>query len=130
MIRSTLDHPIAFRNRMLCPVPGARTLVFLPAVSASVVPPGVRSRVPTVVVLGLHASLLPRPGVQRKVAAFLAGQRVERSVPWWYPVARAAGSAWQSPALPLGLNPVWRARGLPDTAFGDDGCTGAARHTG
>jgi hypothetical protein len=63
--------------------------------------------------------------VQRQVAAFLAGHTVERSVPWWWPVARAAGAGWQAPALPLGLNPVWRARGVRDTAFGQDGCGSA-----
>lgn len=123
-LRSVLDHAPLFRNRMLCPVHGVRMVAFLPTISAAVVPPGAVSHIPTIELPGLHAALLGRQSVQERMQRFLMGQKAGNAPGLYYPVIQKASSAWQAPALALSLNPVWHAAGLPDTAFGDDGCVG------
>lgn len=101
-------------------------VAFLPTVSAAVVPPGAVSHIPTIELPGLHAALLGRPSVQERMQRFLMGQKAGNAPGLYYPIIQKASSAWEAPALALSLNPVWHAQGLPDTAFGDDGCVAAA----
>lgn len=109
-LRSVLDDAPLYRNRMLCPVRGVRILAFLPVAGAVVVPSGPVSAVPAVELPGLHAGLLGRADVQRRIRRFLAGHEVAgRSTPS-YRLVQLAGGAWQAPALALRLNPVWRPR--------------------
>ncbi|PRX46568.1 hypothetical protein B0I33_107145 [Prauserella shujinwangii] len=121
LVRSVLNDAPLYRNRMLCPEPGVRMIAFVPLVTAAVVSPADYPAVPSVQLPGLHASMLGRMDIQRAVADFLAGRRVDGNPSTYYPAIQMAAAAWQAPALPLKLNAVWE-RDTPDAAFGDDGC--------
>ncbi|MFY9806427.1 MAG: hypothetical protein WAK86_04070 [Pseudonocardiaceae bacterium] len=125
-IRSLLDHAPRYRDGMLCLVPGARTIAFLPTAAAAVVPPGQLSEVPVIELPGVHASLLGRPDVQQRIQRFLTGHQAGTAPRPYFPIIQRAASAWQAPALPLALNPAWHAIHLPDPAFGGNGCAAFA----
>ncbi len=121
-VRSLLDHAPLYRDRMLCPVPGVRMIGFLPTSSAAVAPPGKTFGIPVVEQIGLHASLLGRPDIQRRVVEFLNGE-VPGSPPGaHYQLIRNAAATWQAPALPLAYSPPWHVGDVPDAAFGGNGC--------
>lgn len=108
-LRSLLEDGPLYRDRMLCPVAGVRMLAFLPTDSAVVDPPAGPPGIPVVQVTGLHGMLYGRPEVQRRIVAFLSGHGPGGAPVGYYPLARRAAAAWQSPALRPELNPVWRA---------------------
>lgn len=73
----------------------------------------------------MHASPLARPDVQQHIIEFLCGGSGGYRPGPYYPIIRHAAAAWQVPALPLSVNPVWDAKGQPDAAFADDACEAA-----
>lgn len=121
-IRSVLDHAPFYRTSMLCPVPGVRTMVFVPLTEAAVTPPDNVAGVPVAELPGIHAGLLGEPDVQRRVLAVLDGHPATNLPGPGYALLQRAAGAWQAPALALRLNPVWRADHLPDPAFGQPPC--------
>lgn len=121
-VRSVLWHAPLYRTRMLCPVPGVRVIAFVPFTEALVTPPDNVIGVPVVELPGLHAGLLGEPDVQRRISAFLNGHPAGSQPGLGYTVLQRAAGAWQAPALPLGLNPVWHADHLPDPTFGQWPC--------
>lgn len=124
-VRSLLDHAPEYRNGMMCPVPGIRSVAFLPFASAAVVPPGPLSDIPVVEVTGFHGSLSSREGIRRDIIGFLGGGRAPASRAAGYRLARYAAVAWETPALGLAVNPAWHyPAGAPDASFGGPICTG------
>lgn len=121
-VRSVVRHAPFYRTSMLCPVPGVRTIAFVPFTEAAVTPPDNVMGVPVIELPGLHAGLLGEPNVQRRIVAFLGGHRPGSRPGLGYTVLQRAAGAWQAPALALGLNPVWHADHRPDPAFGQWPC--------
>lgn len=108
-VRSLLDHAPRYRDRMLCPVPGVRLLVFVPTAGALVMPYDPRWGVPVVEVPGLHGGLLGDAPVQRRILAFIGGDTVRPVRRPLFPAMAAIAAAWQAPSLAVSVNPVWRA---------------------
>ncbi|MFE9651612.1 hypothetical protein [Micromonospora sp. NPDC006431] len=120
-IRSVLDNAPFYRNGLMCPVPGVRIVAFLPTTTAIEAPPGQYSRVPVFQMPALHGGLLATPVVQARLVHFLEGEPVSRPQRGYSELQNAA-AAWHAPPLPLSLNPVWRAKHVPDPAFSEEIC--------
>jgi hypothetical protein len=125
-VRSLVDDAPLFRNQMLCPVHGVRTVAFVPLADALVVPPDRYARIPVVGLLDVHGGMLARENVQRELLAFLAGAPAEDRPGEAFPIVQRAMSGWQAPALALRLNPAWHAGDQPDASFDQNGCAGRA----
>jgi hypothetical protein len=120
-IRSVIANAPLYRNHMLCPTPGIRSIAFLPLASATVAPPGPISGIPVVELPGVHASLEGR--ARAAAIRFLQGGQVRQSTMTGFGLLRDAAGAWVAPALPLAVNPVWHyPSGAPDAAFGGPIC--------
>lgn len=121
-VRSVVRQAPFYRTSMLCPAAGVRMIVFVPFTEAAVTPPDNVAGVPVVELPGLHAGLLGEPDVQNRILAFLNGGPAGGQPGLGYTVLQRAAGAWQAPALPLDLNPVWHADHLPDPGFGQSPC--------
>lgn len=128
-VRSVIDNAPKYRNHMLCPTPGVRTIAFLPLASAAIAPPGPLADVPVVQKPGLHAGLGRTQQVSADILRFLRGQSVASQQSTAYLLIRNAAVAWQAPALALAVNPVWDypANG-PDPSFGGAICAKPTPH--
>ncbi|MCW3813791.1 lysophospholipase [Micromonospora sp. DR5-3] len=120
-IRSVLDNAPFYRNGLMCPVPGVRIVAFLPTTTAIEAPPGEYTRVPVFQLPALHGGLLSLPVVQARLINFLEGEPVSQPQPGYSELQNAA-AAWHAPPLPLSLNPIWRAKHVPDPAFSGKIC--------
>ncbi|WP_182359977.1 hypothetical protein [Tomitella gaofuii] len=121
-VRSIVDHGPFFRNTMLCPAPGVRSIIFMPNVAGAVVPPDTASHIPISVLPGLHATLLGEKGVDTRIATFLRGGDVGSPPDTAFRVMQRAAAAWESPALALAVNDAWpNGDDLPDASFAHDG---------
>ncbi len=121
-VRSIVDHGPFFRNTMLCPSPGVRSIVFMPNVAGAVVPPDTASRIPIRVMPGLHATLLGEKGIDTRIAAFLRGEDVGSPPDTAFRLTQRAAAAWEAPALAVSVNNAWPVGDdLPDASFAHDG---------
>ncbi|MFG1949929.1 hypothetical protein [Micromonospora sp. NPDC048830] len=66
--------------------------------------------------------MVRRPAVQRVVGDFLNGRLRTNPESRRYRGRLDFFVAWQAPALPLRLNPVWRGQASPDVLFQRVGC--------
>lgn len=124
-VRSILGHAPFYRNQMMCPVRGVRTIAFLPFASAAVAPPGPLSDVPVAEIPGLHGQIGDGPPVQGEILRFVRGGRVPPRHLVSYQLARDAAVAWDAPPLALSLVPAWHyPAGAPDASFGGPICAG------
>ncbi|MEV4493813.1 hypothetical protein AB0K04_27350 [Micromonospora coxensis] len=121
--RSLIDNAPFYRNQLLCPVPGVRTVAFLPTTTAAEAPPGEYSDIPVIQMLGVHGTLLDRAQLQDRLIALLSDdplpateRRGEYALLSWL------GSAWQTPPLAIAANPAWAGFRQPDPAFTGKAC--------
>lgn len=123
-VRSIVDHAPVYRNHMLCPAPGVRSMAVLPLAAATSAPPGPISDIPVIEEPGTHASLERERPVRAEMTAFLRGDPLRQRTMASFTLLRYAADAWMAPALPLSANPAWRyPAGAPDAAFGGPICT-------
>ncbi|HET7371347.1 MAG TPA: hypothetical protein VFK45_10970 [Gammaproteobacteria bacterium] len=124
-LRSMVQSAPLLRDQTLCPVPGVRTFMFIPLQGAMMAERTPLARIPWVALPGWHATLLRREVVQQDIRSLLkTGELPHR--PGWrfaFQLIRGAGTAWQSPALPLRLRPEWHAAPHSDPAFGNFECS-------
>ncbi|TDC65554.1 hypothetical protein E1258_05185 [Micromonospora sp. KC207] len=117
-LRSLLDNAPLYRNQMLCPVPGVRMIAFLPAIDTLALPPPPGStQIALVEVAATHGRLIGEPAMSRMLAAFLNGDLTPGPPPRRARAFSLAATAWQAPALPVRLNPTWRAQTTADVVL-------------
>jgi hypothetical protein len=122
-VRSIVDDAPLYRNLMLCPAPGVRSVAFLSLAAATVAPPGPLADIPVVEMPGIHASLEGRADVRRLLVPFLRGAPIHARTMVSYEVVRDASAGWLAPALPLSVNPAWNyPASAPDASFGGPIC--------
>ncbi|TDB75428.1 hypothetical protein [Micromonospora sp. KC723] len=121
-LRSLLDNAPLFRNELLCPVPGVRMMALLPTIDTLALPPPGLPDIPLIEVGAIHAPLINRPAVQKIIGAFLNGELGITPERRRYRGRLAFFVAWQAPALPIRLNPVWRTQTDTDVLFQRVGC--------
>jgi hypothetical protein len=122
-VRSMIRNAPLYRNHMLCPTPGIRSIAFLSLAAATVAPPGPLSDIPVVEMPGVHASLIHNPRARAEAIRFFQGGPVRQHTMTAFDLLRDASAAWVAPALPLSVNPVWHyPPGAPDAAFGGPIC--------
>ncbi|EEP74752.1 hypothetical protein MCAG_05079 [Micromonospora sp. ATCC 39149] len=121
-IRSLLDDAPFYRNRVLCPVPGVRMIALLPTVDAIALPAELNARIPVIEMAGFHGHLIDRRRGLRHLADHLTGKPPRNLLTWEYSALQRVAGAWQAPALPLALNPVWHAADQPDAALRREPC--------
>jgi hypothetical protein len=127
LLRSLTDHAPALRAAIGCTPALVTQVVVFPLADAVAAPPG-RLGDDVIVVPAFHGGLLEDGSVGDALRRLVAGGR-PATPPGWSLVeriTRAASAAWQVPGLPVGLNPVWTARG--SSTGGESGrCAAAAR---
>jgi hypothetical protein len=123
-LRSLLARAPRFRSRTLCAIPGVRSYMFVPLEAAVTMGRGPVARIPWVALPGWHATLLHRGAVQDDVRRLLASGHLPNRPAWrfLFQILRGGAAAWQSPALPLALEPAWDAGPESDPAFGGSSC--------
>jgi hypothetical protein len=121
-VRSLIDDAPFYRNRTLCPIPGVRTIAFLPSVTAAEVPPGTFATITAVELPAFHGGLIGHPLVHGHLIDFLSGGSVPPHEGFDYFAIQRAAGAWQAPALAFAVNPVWHASHKDDAAFEGEAC--------
>ncbi len=107
-LRSLLDNAPMFREKeLLCPVEGVEIIALLPTLDASANPPGLRPEISVVEIPAAHGLLIDNPKARQRIIDFFNARDVQPQHRWDYALIQSLGSAWQTPALKVQLNPVW-----------------------